>query len=279
MQAFSPAAGAVDIAGTRVHFVEAGAGPALLVLHGLGQSSTAWRRVMPSLATHHRTIALDLPGFGASHAPDAQPYGGPEYFSRIVEAATTSLGLEPFDAIGHSAGGLALMIHALRSPRRYRRIVLVDPVGFTPTPDNILGTAAMSLFRLFVSIPRTRAITRALYSTAFFDASRVDEETVDELARRHADPAAKRTARHTFTKFFDYCRRLEPFHERLAGLDVPILAIWGAEDRLFPASDAAALRRVLPHAKLEIFERCGHCPQIEQPERFVAAVEEFLSAP
>lgn len=261
-----------------MHYVEAGAGPPLLVLHGLGQSSTAWRRVMPSFAIRHRTIALDLPGFGESPAPTVQPFGGPEYFSRIVETTTMSLDLESLDAVGHSAGGLALMIDALRNRHRYRRIVLVDPVGFTPTPDNLLGTAAMSLFRLFVGIPRTRAMTRALYSTAFFDSSRVDEETVDELARRHADPTAKRTARHTFTKFFDYCRRLEPFHERLAALDLPILAIWGADDRLFPASDAAALRRVLPHAELKIFERCGHCPQIEQPERFVAAVEEFLSA-
>ena len=279
MQAFSAAARAIDVAGSRVHYVEAGSGPPLLVLHGLGQSSTAWRRTLPALAATHRVIALDLPGFGESPAPDVQPYGGPEYFSRVVESATTSLGLDRLDAIGHSAGGLALMIDALRNPGRYRRIVLVDPVGFTPTPDNLLGTAAASLVRLFVGIPRTRAMTRALYATAFFDSSHVDDETVDELARRHADPAAKRIARHTFTKFFDYCRRLEPFHERLAALDVPVLAIWGADDRLFPASDAAALRRVLPQAKLEVFERCGHCPQIEQAERFVAVVEEFLSAP
>lgn len=278
MQAFSPSAGSVDVSGTRARYLEAGAGSPLLVLHGLGQSSTAWRRVMPAFSSRHRTIALDLPGFGESPAPVAQPYGGPEYFSKVVEATISSLGLGSLDAIGHSAGGLALMLDALRSPRRYRHIVLVDPVGFTPTPDNLLGTAAASLVRLFVGIPRTKAMTRALYSTAFFDSSRVDDETVEELARRHSDPRAKRIARHTFTKFFDYCRRLEPFHQRLASLDVPILAIWGQDDRLFPASDAASLARVLPRVRLEIFEHCGHCPQIEQPERFVSVVEEFLSA-
>jgi len=278
MQAFSPSAGSVDVAGTRARYLEAGAGSPLLLLHGLGQSSTAWRRVMPAFSSRHRTIALDLPGFGESPAPVAQPYGGPEYFSKVVEATTSALGLGSLDAIGHSAGGLALMLDALRSPQRYRRIVLVDPVGFTPMPNNLFGTAAASLVRLFVGIPRTKSMTRALYSTAFFDTSRVDDETVDELARRHADPRAKRIARHTFTKFFDYCRRLAPFHERLASLYVPILAIWGQEDRLFPASDAASLARVLPRARLQIFEHCGHCPQIEQPERFVSVVEEFLSA-
>jgi len=88
MQAFSPAEGAFEIAGGRARFVEAGIGTPLLLLHGLGQSSTAWRRVMPGLAARHRTIALDLPGFGESAAPDAQPYGGPEYFSRIVDGAS-----------------------------------------------------------------------------------------------------------------------------------------------------------------------------------------------
>ena len=122
-------------------------------------------------------------------------------------------------------------------------------------------------------------MTRRLYATAFFDAGQVDEDTVDELAKRHADPTAKRVARRTFTKFFDFCRRLEPFHARLSALDVPVLVIWGSDDRLFRASGAAALKRVIPHARLHVFEQCGHCPQIEQPDRFVSAVLEFLAAP
>src|SRR5690348_16208784 len=133
MQAFSPSDGSVDVAGTRARYLEAGSGPTLLVLHGLGQSSNAWRRVMPAFASRRRIIAIDLPGFGESPAPESQPYGGPEYFSRVVDGVSSALDLGPLDAIGHSAGGLALMLDALRSPGRYRRIVLVDPVGFTPT--------------------------------------------------------------------------------------------------------------------------------------------------
>ena len=262
-----------------MRYLEAGEGLPLLLLHGIGQSSTAWRRVFPALASTHRVLAIDLPGFGGSPAPKSGPYGAPKYFGRVVAEFATALDLATVDAIGHSAGGLALLNDALDHPARYRRLVVVDPAGFTPTPDNLLGNAASSLARLFVSVPHNRAVTRALYATAFFDASTLDEETVDELDRRHHDPAAKHVARTTLTKFIDYCRRLEPFHERLSSLRTPVLAIWGRDDRLFHPRRAGALQRLVPHARVEVFERCGHCPQIEAPARFAETVAEFLSLP
>jgi len=85
--------------------------------------------------------------------------------------------------------------------------------------------------------------------------------------------------RRAFAKYFDFCRRLEPFHEGLASLDTPMLAIWGSDDRLFRATDAAVVKRVLRDVRIEVFERCGHCPQIEDPERFVASVLGFLALP
>src|SRR4029077_11585165 len=134
----------------------------LLLLHGLGHSSTAWRRSTEALAARHRTIALDLPGFGASDIPDDVPFG-PRYFGRTVSSFLKALELERVDAVGHSAGALALVLSALESPEAFRKIVLVDPAGFTPAPDNLLGTATASLVRLIVSVPRTRPLTRALY--------------------------------------------------------------------------------------------------------------------
>src|SRR5207253_1930915 len=124
-----------------------------------------------------------------------------------------------------------------------------------------------------------RAIARTLYSTAFFDARYVDDETVDELVKRGTNPPAKISARRAFTRFFAFCRRLAPFHDRLDALQIPVLVIWGSDDRLFRASETAVVRRLIPSAQVNVFERCGHCPQIEQPERLVASVSEFLAQP
>jgi pimeloyl-ACP methyl ester carboxylesterase len=278
MQAFAAAERFVDVVGTRVRYIEAGSGSPLLLVHGLGHSSTSWRRVIPGLSASHRVIALDLPGFGGSDAPADEAYD-PDYFARVVEAAVEALSLGRVDAVGHSAGGLTLLIDALRAPSRYRKLVLVDPAGFTPAPDNLLGTAAASLARLLVSIPRNRALTRALYSTAFFDSRCVDEETVDELVKRGSNAAQKVAVRRAFAKYFDFCRRLELFHGRVASLETPMFVIWGSDDRLFRTSDSAVAKRVLHDVRIELFERCGHCPQIENPEKFVAAVLEFLALP
>lgn len=278
MQAFAAAEKFIDVAGTRVRYLEAGSGSPLLLVHGLGHSSTSWRRVIPGLIASHRVIAPDLPGFGGSDAPADASYD-PEYFARIVDAALEALSLDRVDAVGHSAGGLTLLLDAFRSRSRYCKLVLVDPAGFTPAPDNLLGTAASSLARLLVSIPRNRPLSRALYSTAFFDASRVDEETVDELVLRGSNLAQKAAVRRAFGKYFDFCRRLGPFHERIASLEMPIFVIWGSDDHLFRPSDTAVAKRVLRDVRIEVFERCGHCPHIELPERFVASVLEFFSLP
>jgi pimeloyl-ACP methyl ester carboxylesterase len=267
----------IDVDGIRIRYLDAGSGPPLVLLHGLGQSSTAWRRSIDALTLHHRVLAPDLPGFGGSAIPPDAPFG-PRYFGRVVARFLANLELDRVDAVGHSAGALALCIAALDSPRSYRRIVLVDPVGFAPTPDNILGTAATSLFRLVVAVPRTRPLTKALYSTAFFDPQKADDETIEEIGKRYADPLVKVAARRSFANHFDFCRRLEPFHRRLAELQVPTLVIWGRDDRLFRASDAAVAKRVLRQVRVEVIEKCGHCPQIEQPARFTDLVLEFLAA-
>lgn len=277
MQAFAPTENFVDVSGTRMRFFDAGSGPPLLLVHGLGQSSTSWYRCLEGLASERRVIVPDLPGFGASDKPADAPYD-PPYFTRMLREFAGALGLRRIDAVGHSAGALILLLDALDGPQRYRRLVLADPVGFSSVPDNLLGAAAASLMRLLVSMPRNRALTRALYATAFFNSSAVDEETVDELFRRRTNPRAKLAARRAFEAFFHFCQHLAPFHERLRSLGTPSLVVWGGDDRLFRASDAAVAQRVLRPARIETFERCGHCPHIEFPTRFTNLVLEFLAA-
>lgn len=276
MRTLAPAKQFVDVDGIRVGYLDVGRGEPLLLIHGLGQSSTAWLRCIEALAQHRRVIAPDLPGFGESDIPEDAPFG-PRFYARMVAGFVRVLDLDRVAAVGHSAGALALSLAALDAPRTFERVVLVDPAGFTPAPDNLLGAAAASLIRLVVGVPRTRAMTRALYHTAFYDPHAADDETVDEIALRRAHPRGKLASRRAFVRHFEFCQRLAPFHERLSDLEAPVLVIWGSDDRLFHASDSAVARRVIPRARLEVIERCGHCPQIEHPQRFADLVLEFLA--
>lgn len=265
----------IDIGGDEISYLESGTGAPLLLIHGLGHSSVAWLRSFPRLEEHFRVIAPDLPGHGRSAAP-AAPYD-PPYFSDFVSTFVSTLGLDRVDAAGNSLGGLTLLLAALDQPQNFRRLVLVDPLGFTRPPAPPLDEAMLAIIGLWLSFPRTRALIRAGYAMSFFDAKRLDDESVNEIVARLGDVPRLRAARRTVSELFHYSKRLAALHERLADLASPMLVVWGKNDPVLPSKDAQVARRVLRAPRIEVLERCGHFPHIEQSEAFCALVLEFLS--
>jgi len=271
----SPVRKTVKIGGDEISYLESGSGTPLVLIHGLGHSSTAWLRSIPRLEERHRVFAPDLPGYGRSGAPDARY--DPGFFGRFVIAFVSALGLDRVDASGNSLGGLALLLAALERPQTFRRLVLVDPLGFTKPPVPPLDEAVLRIIGLWLSFPRTRALIRAGYATSFFDIRQLDDASVDEIVARLGSEPRLRAARRTLSEIFHYSRRLEPFHERLAHLAPPALVIWGKNDPVLPSKDAEIARRVLPAPRIEVLARCGHFPHIEQSEAFCALALEFLN--
>jgi len=271
----SPIRKTVNIGGDEISYLESGTGPPLLLIHGLGHSSRAWLRAIPKLEERHRVLAPYLPGHGASAAPDARY--DPAFFGRFVGAFVSALGLDQADAAGNSLGGLALVLAALEHPQAFRRLVLADPLGFTKSPVPPLDEAVLTIIGLWLSFPRTRALIRAGYAASFFDARQLDDASVDEIVSRLGSVARLRAARRTLSEIFHYSRRLESLHEGLARLAPPALVIWGKNDPVLPSKDAQIARRVLPAPRIEVLERCGHFPHIEQSEAFCTLVLEFLN--
>ena len=271
----SPVRKTVEIDGEEVSYLEAGSGTPLLLVHGVGHSSTAWLRSIPRLEEHYHVFAPDMPGHGRSAAPDARY--DPAYFGRFVVTFISALGLDRVDAAGNSLGGLTLLLAALEYPLAFRRLVLADPLGFTKPPVPPLDEAVLTTIALWLSFPRTRALIRAGYATSFFDAKQLDDACVDEIVSRLGNEARVRAARRTVSEIFHYSRRLESLHERLVQLKPPALVIWGKNDPVLPSKDAEIARRVLPAPRIEVLDRCGHFPHIEQSEAFCALALEFLN--
>ena len=265
----------VEIGGGEISYLESGSGAPLLLIHGLGHSSTAWLRSIPRLAERYHVFAPDLPGYGQSAAPDVRY--DPAFFGRFVAAFASALGLDRVDAAGNSLGALALMLAALEQPQTIRRLVLADPLGFTKPPVPPLDEAMLTIIGLWLSFPRTRAMIRAGYATSFFDAKQLDDASVDEIVSRLGREQRQRAARRTVSEIFHYSRRLELLHERLPHLAPPALVVWGKNDPVLPSKDAEIARRVLPAPRIEVLARCGHFPHIEQSEAFCALALEFLN--
>lgn len=264
------------IGDTEIFYREAGAGSPLLLLHGFGHSSTAWLRTMPILSAHHKTLAPDLPGYGRSSivlAPDDPPY-----FAKFVIDFLERLELFGVDVVGNSLGGLISLLAALERPDLFRKIVLVDPAGFTKGPIPPLDDALLALMGFWLSLPRSRALIRAGYASGFFDAGHVDEESVTEIVARSTHPEALQVSSRTLHEMFHFSRHLDRFHARLASLKAPTMVVWGQNDPVLPAKDANTARRVLPASRIEVLERCGHLPHIELPTAFSSLVLNFLDA-
>jgi pimeloyl-ACP methyl ester carboxylesterase len=247
-----------------------GEGSPLILLHGFADSADTWREVMPYLRNAGRSaIALDLPGFGA--APHLDPDSGVlEQVGEFAAAAAERFGNgEGAYLIGNSLGGAAALLGATYTP--VRGVVALAPAGFD------LGEWIERLHRLPVlaaleRVPHVvpqrvlRSIVGQVYrQLAIHEQRLVPHSAVNRFTSHHRDL-------DTVLGYLRTARRLVPeLAHPLAvdGIEAPVLIVWGRQDRMLPWHSAELTRRRLPHARVEILDPCGHCPQVEHP-RLVA---------
>jgi pimeloyl-ACP methyl ester carboxylesterase len=259
-----------------VSILSAGAGEAILLLHGLGATKGSFLPTVAALAGSFRTIALDLPGFGDSFKPLGAPYH-PPFFARAVVELMDALGLGRAHVIGNSMGGRVALELGLRYPERVGRLVLLAPslAWRRERPWAPLVRMMSPELGLVQITPRwvVEAIVHRIIPVA---ASSWVRAGVDEFLRAYLTPRGR-------VAFYAAARQIyleEPhgskgFWTRLAGLEPPALFVWGKHDGLVPIAFAAHVKSTLPSAHhLEL--DCGHVPQIERPAETHAAVVAFL---
>ncbi|MEW6336781.1 MAG: alpha/beta fold hydrolase [Acidobacteriota bacterium] len=265
----------LEIDGHAVHVEQAGAGPAVLLVHGFGGSTYSWRHVVPDLARDHRVVTLDLNGFGWSERPRERGAYTIEGQERLVLGVADALGLERFALVGHSyGGGLSLWI-ASRHPRRLTSLTLVDSTlpSYSTERRSALASArpVVSLF-LRTAMLREWTVRRAL-RRSMYDDSAVTGELVREYLRRVRVEGVIE-AYQGLTAPVD---GPEPTVD-LEALAVPTLVVWGADDELLAAELGAKAAARMPGARFVTLERCGHAPMEERPAEFLVALRAHLAA-
>ena len=265
----------VRVGNIDTHQVVAGEAPPLLLLHGLGASVITWRDNIGPLSRAFRVYALDLPGHGDSDKPDID-YSA-DTVVQFLLGFVESLGIERPRMIGNSIGGALALITALRYPDLVDGLVLVDSGG--------LGREVPLYVRL-VSVPGLGELlesskvggTRFMLYNVFHDRSFVTQDLLDELYRCRQMPGAKeavvRAVRNTVNLMG--VRTQYVLVDALKSLDLPLMLVWGAEDRILPVSHAYRAAEAAPHARLEVYDGCGHWPHMERAADFNRAVVEFL---
>lgn len=267
----------VNLAGVNVHYTQAGEGPVVLLVHGLGTSSVTWgHNIEPLAAAGYTVLAPDLPGYGDSDKPRWLSYS-PEAGARLIHDFLDALGVDRVSLVGNSAGGLISGLFALDHPLRVERLVLVASGGLGRDVSWALRILSVPVLGELIYQPmllRMLGVGNRLFyrPPAFPEGFLPGPERLDPESRR----ATIKAVRSGITLFGQKkrCRIID----RLAGLAVPIMTVWGTEDRYIPVSHAHLMSRVLPRSEVRTITECGHWPHMERADEFNALLIRFLEA-
>ena len=272
----------ITLHGHRVYFRRGGQGPALLLIHGMAGDLDTWAPAFPDLMRDHYVIAPDLIGHGQS----AKPRGD---YSLGAHASGLRDLLEVLDVprvtvIGQSLGGGIAMQFAYQYPERVERMVLVDSGGLgasvTPFLRAVTIPGAGPVLQIAAS-ERVERVLRAAVSPVAGIGSHVVPKSAKRIARyfpRFRDPSARNAFINTARSVLDLRgQRINATDRLYLAEELPTLIVWGGRDRLIPVGHGHRAHSLIPGSRLEIFERAGHFPHEDEPERFAALIREFIA--
>lgn len=287
-----------DVGGTRVRVLaagEQGAGPPVVLVHGLGGSATNWLELMPLLAARRRVLALDLPGFGET-APPRSTTPRPAALAGVLATFLRGLDAGPVVLVGNSMGGLVSTLVAGEQPDLVHRLVLLAPslpqAGGVPRVTKVMVGAFLPM--LVPAVGRAVLARRAQRLTA---EQRYDDLLSRIVARRDLVPdRMHRVGVQSAARTTELAWRTPSFVTAAGGLAsllvgsgrrrteaalepvrVPTLLLWGDRDQLVLRAAIDATQARLADVEVHVLEGVGHVAMLEVPSRTAELVEDFLS--
>lgn len=272
----------VTIHGHRRAYRMAGAGPPLLLLHGIGDSSESWVPLIPSLARRYTVVAPDLLGHGHSAKPRADY--SVAAFANGMRDLTEVLGISRCTVVGHSLGGGVAAQMTYQYPERVERLVLVSSGGVARDVSPLLRFAAAPLTDM--SLPLMESPPGKWLARTFVNGLRLVGHDLGRDASevsRVIDGMPDGSSRHAFTRTLrsvvDWRGQLVTMLDRAYLVEgMPILIVWGEHDAIIPVRHARIAHEMLPGSRLELYPEAGHFPQHQDPARFIAQLDEFIGS-
>jgi pimeloyl-ACP methyl ester carboxylesterase len=264
--AFRPTERTARVFGEHIHYLEAGAGPTIILIHGLGDDAGVWQAEMAPLAREHHVIAVDQIGFGRSDKPLLNYRA--ETLVDFLDEFLRSLRLAHVTLVGNSLGGWVAALFAIHHPERVQKLVLIDSAGVSGLAQS-LGPRLLRALRL-ASIEDLALLGPLTFSDPRY------YQPGDVLRTAFAARVAAGDS-YTVDRIMDSIERGDDTVDgHLREIAVPTLIVWGRQDGLIPLRFGKYLQKEIPGARLVTIDHCGHEPQVECPQPLEAAVEGFL---
>jgi 2-hydroxy-6-oxo-octa-2,4-dienoate hydrolase len=263
----------IDANGVKTNYLEAGAGPPVVLVHGSGPGVTAyanWRLVIPALSDRFRVIAPDMVGFGFSERPDGADYSVQTWADQVV-GLLDALGLDKASIVGNSFGGAIALRVATQHPDRVDKLVLMGSMGVDfPITEG--------LDRVWGYTPSFENM-RGVLDVFAYDRSLVPDELAEVRYRASTQPGFQESYGAMFPaprqRWVDAMRTPD---DEIRKITHETLIVAGREDRVIPVETSLALMRLVDNAQLHVYPHCGHWTQIERSADFNRLVSDFLSA-
>lgn len=257
----------VTVYGQSIRYAEGGEGSSLVLLHGLWGGSNEWQAVLPALSEHYRVIAMDMIGFHGSAKPDVDYHNA--LLAQFLAGFIETLQLDDVILIGHAMGANTATYTAVHHPRNIRALVLADGAGYRSPDRDPTATPSAGMLRFGrIATGSTLATTRGLLERRVTDQTLVTNAWVEDAFAMWIDSA--RAIGDLLREGGDVSQA------EMQGIALPVLIVWGADDKVFSPDNANRLHADIAHSTLRIIDASGHLPQLEQPARFLDAVMPFL---
>ena len=261
----------VDVNGVNTHCYEAGAGEALILLHGGGAGADSfgnWRGCLNSFAEHYRVYAVDMIGFGFTDKPAPQDYSySQQARNEHIIAVIEALGLSSVSLIGNSMGGCTSMGVAVERPDLVNKLVLMGSAGVrAPITDEL-----KAIMNYDYSTDGMVRIIRGLTNPDFmFD---------DELVNYRHGLSIREDTKQAYNAVMGWIRDQGGLYyeaDYMARITQKTLVVNGKLDKVVPLSSAYRLLELIEKSWGYIIPACGHWAMIEKPQQFTAATLSFL---
>lgn len=265
----APAPMTLNVDGQALSVIQAGKGPAVMIVHGIGGHKEDWAGLVQALAPTHKAYAMDMIGFGASGK--TSPAITITLQAQALKALMDEQKIKKATLVGNSLGAWVVVTFANRYPERVERLVLSDAAGLKvtlsgPPPVNFAPDTVEEMQKLLKTVltsPWAQERAFAERALAGFQAS-----------------GEKATLGKLFAGFADKASPDKPLDDLLPQVKVPTLVVWGAQDGLFPPALAdlvvGGLTGVPGGARKVLIPGASHFPQVDNPAAFNAAVLDFL---
>lgn len=263
----------IDLEGRSTHYIEKGDGESVILIHGFFYDSYMWSGNIDALAEHFKVYAIDLWGFGYS---TRQPldYGYQLYANQVLKFMD-SLNIPRAVLVGQSMGGGTAIKFCTQYRERVNKLLLVDAGGM-PNPIPLAGRffALPRVGEFFLSRNTDAIRMKNLRDIFIHNKEVITQSYFENVTKFHKIKGTNETSLTILRRnFFD---KLSYEIHQLGKMDVPIMMVWGREDRAIPLDCGEKMHRILEGSRLEIIEDAGHVPQSERPEVFNQLSLNFL---